>query len=182
VAAPSNPVARPLSQLTDPAPAPQPNREPAPVIAPQEVPPVALAVPLPVTIALDTFDNTLWTTRFAEFGIGGVVGTIAAHCGFIQREGSTLRFVLDQQHASFFDPSHTQRVTDQLNRVFGAELRIDISVGEPGVETPAAYRERIKLERLAQARQLIAEDANVRLLREAFGAELDESSIEPVDD
>jgi DNA polymerase-3 subunit gamma/tau len=182
VAASPKPALRAVPQYTDPTPAPVPIREPAPVPAPQEAPPVAPAVPQPVAIALDTFDNVLWTTRFAEFGVGGVVGTIAAHCGFIRREGATLRFVLDQQHASFFDPSHTQRLTDQLNRVFATELRIDISVGEPGVETPAAYRERIRLERLVQARQLIAEDANVRLLREAFGAELDENSIEPTDD
>lgn len=187
VAAIPKPILHAVSATTPPAPVPEPIREAAPTIV-QQVPvptpsaPAPSVVSPPAAIALDSFDNLIWTTRFAEFGIGGVVGTIAAHCGFIQREGNSLRFVLDQQHASFFDPSHTQRVTDQLNRVFATELRIDITVGEPGVETPAAYRERIRLERLAQARQLIAEDANVRLLREAFGAELDENSIEPVDD
>jgi DNA polymerase-3 subunit gamma/tau len=135
-----------------------------------------------VPIALETFDNLLWTTRFAEFGVGGVVGTIAAHCGFVARDGATLRFILDSQHASFFDPSHTQRLTDQLSRVFATAVRVEISVGDPTAETPAAYRERIRLARLAQARLLILEDANVRLLQEAFGALLDENSIEPVDE
>ena len=133
-------------------------------------------------IALDQFDNLVWTTRFAEFGIGGVVGTIAANCCLLERADATLYFVLNQQHASFFDPTYTQRITDQLSRVFATAVRVDISVGEPAAETPAAYRERIRLERLAQARQLITEDANVRLLQESFGAELDEGSIEPVDD
>lgn len=207
----SAPVAAAMPAPVIPKPAlhavPAPRAE-TPVSAPAEPAPIqpaiqrqplaeGLAKPAPVqslelapaqpaaqqqAIALDQFDNLVWTTRFAEFGIGGVVGTIAANCCLVERVGSTLQFVLNKQHASFFDPTYTQRITDQLSRVFATAVRVDFSVGEPIAETPAAYRERIRLERLAQARQLIAEDANVRLLQESFGAALDESSIEPVDD
>jgi DNA polymerase-3 subunit gamma/tau len=173
VAAPKPVLHAVPTRVETPLPTPVPVVESAPQPAPK---------PTAAAIALEAFDNAMWTTRFAEFGVGGVVGTIAAHCGFVQRDGVTLRFILDKQHASFFDPTHTQRLTDQLSRVFAAELRVDISVGDPAVETPAAYRERIRLERLAQARQLIADDANIKLLQDAFGAELDENSIEPVDD
>ncbi len=142
--------------------------------------PSAAAAPA-AELALASFDNSTWAARFAEFGIGGVVGTIASHCCLLERSGEQLRFVLDEKHSSFFDAAHTQRITDQLSRVFGTPVRVQIELGAPQLETPAAYRERLRLERLAQAKQLIENDPNVRLLQEAFGAVLDENSIKPLD-
>ncbi|MDB6061209.1 MAG: polymerase subunit gamma/tau [Verrucomicrobiaceae bacterium] len=163
-----------------PRPTPLSQQTPAPTPAVTQLPATAVIETRP--IALDAFDNVLWTSRFPEFGVGGVVGTIAAHCCLMQRDGATLHFVLSNQHASFFDPTHTQRLTDQLSRVFATTVRVEITVGETTAETPSAYRERIRAERLTHARQLLADDANIHLLRESFGAELDENSIEPVDD
>lgn len=141
-----------------------------------------VAVPSPAEqVTLANFDNALWTARFPDFGIGGVVGTIASHCCLVELNGEQLHFVLDEKHASFFDSAHTQRITDQLSRVFNTAVRVNIVVGTPDLETPATYRERLRGERLVHARQLIENDPNVNLLREAFGATLDENSIQPRD-
>ncbi|HSB97877.1 MAG TPA: DNA polymerase III subunit gamma/tau, partial [Spongiibacteraceae bacterium] len=134
-----------------------------------------------VPLAVQSFDNEVWITRFAEFGIGGVIGTIAAHCCLQQADNSQLYFVLDQRHASFFDQAHVSRITEQLSRVFGAPVQAIIETGTPQLETPAAYRERQRQLRLATARQTITDDPNVRLLQEVFGAVLEENSIEPLD-
>jgi DNA polymerase-3 subunit gamma/tau len=140
------------------------------------------SVPSAAELALNDFDNALWTARFAEFGIGGVVGTIASHCCLVERNGEQLHFMLDEKHASFFDPAHTQRITDQLCRVFNSVVRVNIAVGTPQLETPAVCRERLRAERLAHARQLIENDPNVCLLQQEFGAILDANSIQPRDD
>jgi DNA polymerase-3 subunit gamma/tau len=117
--------------------------------------------PAAAAITLANFDNALWSTRFTEFGIGGVVGTIASHCCLAECSGDQLRFVLDEKHSSFFDAAHTQRITDQLNRVFDTTLRVQITIGLPQLEIEA--------------------DPNVQLLQAEFGALLDINSIKPLD-
>lgn len=134
----------------------------------------------PITLA--GFDNETWVSRFPEFGIGGVLGTIAAHCCLVQAGSGQLRFVLDREHSSFFDPAHTQRVQEQLSQVFGEPVKVGIEVGAPEGETPAVRRERNRQRRLAEAREAIVADPNVQLLQNRFGAALDEASIEPVDE
>jgi len=171
--------------------------EPAVIAAPESpAPPVVVAVepvvaePVPVSpepaprapLTLAAFDNEVWVSRFAEFGIGGVLGTIAAHCCLAQAEAGRLQFVLDRQHASVFDQGHTRRVQDQLTQVFGEPVTVAIEVGEAAAETPAVRRERNRQRRLAQARQAIAADPNVQMLLSKFGAALDEASVEPFDE
>lgn len=155
---------------------------PAPVSAAPERPVTPVRTgPAAAPLTLAGFDNEVWVSRFPEFGIGGVLGTIAAHCALGRAGSGRLHFVLDRRHASFFDPNHTQRVQEQLARVLGESVAVTIEVGEPALETPAVRRERNRQLRLAQARQAIAADPNVRLLQDSFGALLDEASIEPVD-
>jgi DNA polymerase-3 subunit gamma/tau len=159
----------------------------APVVAAPATAPVA-AVNAPATtpaasvpLSIQSFDNEVWITRFAEFGIGGVIGTIAAHCCLQRADNRQLHFVLDQRHASFFDQGHVSRITELLSRAFGEPVQVAIDTGTPAAETPAAYRERQRQLRLATARQTIADDPNVRLLQDVFGAVLEENSIEPLD-
>lgn len=163
-------------QTVDVAQSPVVSAKPTLSVVPNTQP---LSTAAPLTLA--SFDNATWSTRFNEFGIGGIIGTIASHCCLLERKGEQLHFVLDEKHASFFDSAHTQRITDQLSRVFETPVRVHIAIGVPNVETPAAYRERIRLERLAQARVLIEGDVNIRLLQDAFGAILDVDSIKPLD-
>ena len=165
--------------------APAPAAVAQPIVAPIDVAakseatkPVAIAAPL----VLEQLDNAMWIERFADFGIGGVLGNIAANCCLDARSDTHLQFTLDRQHASFFDTAHTQRLTEQFSRVFAQSIRIEITVGDPQIETPAAYRERLRQQRLAHARQLIHDDPNVQMLQETFGATIDENSIEPLED
>jgi DNA polymerase-3 subunit gamma/tau len=191
------PEPRPAPELVAaPRPAPVPVAAPPAAIEPAGVPaepaqptarPVAAALP---PLQLETFDNTVWTARFGEFGIGGVIGTIAAHCCVVPAADSdgrsadnrSLHFVLDRKHSSFFDQAHTQRIVELLGRAFGEPVQAVIETGEPPLETPAAYRERQRQLRLAAARQSLVDDPNIRLLQDTFGAVLEESSIEPLDE
>ena len=140
-------------------------------------------------LQLQTFDNAVWTARFPEFGIGGVIGTIAAHCCLATADSNagsadnrSLHFVLDRRHASFFDQTHAQRIGELLGKAFGEPVRIAIEIGDTQHETPAAYRERQRLLRLETARQALIDDPNIRLLQDTFGAVLDDGSIEPLDE
>lgn len=146
----------------------------------------ALAMPIQRTpgesLSFELLDSTTWTEQFNVFGFGGVLGTIASHCELQARDGLRLSMVLDNRHAAFFDDSHTQRMQEHLRQYFDTQLTLTVTVGATQAETPYLRRERLRQERLAAARENIVADVNVRLLQESFGARLDESSIEPVDE
>jgi DNA polymerase-3 subunit gamma/tau len=180
-----------VSESAPSAPAPAPARPSLQVVATLNAPkvdPVRTAVPEPraapanvaAPLSLTALDNELWVSRFADFGIGGVLGAVAAHCCLVRVDGHHLHFVLDRANAAVFNPSHTQRLQEQLRARFDAPVEIEIEIGDVSLETPSRRRERLRAERLEQARAAIANDPNVRLLQQAFDARLDPDSIEPI--
>ncbi len=186
------PVARPSLQVVATPPKPiavEPVAEPAPAVAmvvaepqPVSAPAVAVATAaVAAPLSLAALDNGVWSARFAEFGLGGVLGAVAAHCCLVQVDGHRLQFVLDRANAAVFSSSHTARMQEQLRHCFDAPVELAIEIGEPPLETPAQRRERLRGERLEQARAAIADDPNVRLLQQAFEARLDSASIEPIE-
>ncbi len=187
------PASRPALQAVPAAPAPQPRAAEAlqaaysaPIVAPAAEPQPVVSEPIMAQVAdkvlLGMLDSRVWAERFNVFGFGGVLGTIASHCELRQRDGARLTFVLDSRHAAFFDNSHVQRIQEQLCGYFEQPLTASIDVGQPQAETPYARRERLRAEQLAAARSAILADPNIRLLQESFGAQLDETSIEPIND
>ncbi len=175
------PAARPALQVVAALNAPKPAERPVESAVPEAVVesrPVAAVSAEPLSLA--ALDNELWASRFTEFGIGGVLGAVAAHCCLARVDGHKLYFVLDRTNAAVFNPSHTLRMQEQLRQRFEAPIELEIDIGEPLLETPAQCRERLRGERLEAARAAIADDPNVRLLQQAFDARLDASSIEPI--
>jgi DNA polymerase-3 subunit gamma/tau len=179
------------AQSVEPAPAVRPALQAVParpaVVAPAPVvvePVVAEPATAPASgrVLLGALDTLVWAEQFHAFGFGGVLGTIASHCELRRREGTRLEFVLDSRHAAFFDDSHAQRIQEQLRTYFEQPLTAAISVGEPQAETPFARRARLRAQRLAAAKAAILADPNIRLLQDSFGAQLDESTIEPLRD
>ncbi len=184
------PAVRPALQVVAASSQPKPVAaervaEPAPAVAPvmrvAESRPLAAPSAATAPLSLAALDNELWASRFADFGVGGVLGAVAAHCCLVRVDGHNLHFVLDRANAAVFNPSHTQRLQEQLRQRFDAPVEIEIEIGEVSLETPAQRRERLRGERLEQARAAIADDPNVRLLQQAFEARLDPGSIEPVE-
>lgn len=162
-----------------------PSRQLEPAVEPV-VNPATESVPVsPVAtaevIAFERFDNAVWIEQFHQFGLGGVLGTIASHCELRRRHELSIEMVLDTRNAAVFDEAHTQRLQDHLRNYFGNTLKLQIDIGTPQAETPFMRRDRIRQERRAAAHAAIIADPNVLLLQESFGALLDESSIEPVD-
>lgn len=141
----------------------------------------AASAPAMAPLTLAILDAVTWAERFAEFGLGGVVGTIAANCCLDRCHEHQLHFVLDARHASLFDQSYCDRLREPLSRVLDVQVSVHIQVGEPHSETPAGRRERLRLARLEAAREAIAADPNVALLTRNFGARVDPGSIEPVE-
>lgn len=130
--------------------------------------------------AWETLDAAAWIAVLPQLEIGGVVGAIATHCWLRSRTADALDLVLDEGHASLFDPRYCGRLGELFSQAWERPVQVAIEVGQPAGDTPAAFRARLRAEQLVAARDALERDPNVQLLRQAFAATLDEASIEPV--
>lgn len=145
--------------------------KPAPVIEPEPIEKVALESASPVT----------WPQIYLGMALGGVVGNTAANCELVGRQDNQFHFVLDEKNSSLYGESHQQRLADALSDYFGQPVQVVIQPGTIDTETPAQIAQRKRSERLAHAVATVKSDPIVQQLIEHFSAELDESSVEPLD-
>ena len=152
---------------------------------PPEPPPVAKVPKVPVKpvekLPFAQLNAETWSTRFTEFGLPGMLGSIASHCQFNGTTEHAIHLTLDQNNASLFDDRHAGQMSDKLSDYFGAAIQVQLEVGEISAETPAAYRQRRLAERMVEAKQALSDDPTLQMLINEFDGVLDESSIELVD-
>ena len=177
-------------------PAPVDNSPPAPVqrVERQIVqPPVERAVVEPATEpAVETFDEivekialsaltpNVWIPMSQALGIGGVTGAIVSHCELVSVEGNHILLRLDGAHDTLYNDNHRGRVQNAFSAYFSENITLDIETGHITTETPAAWRERRRLERLAAARQSFISDDRVQAIVQVFSGRIQEHTIEPV--
>ncbi len=122
-----------------------------------------------------------WPQLLESLGLVGIVLNIASHCELRSNRQGELDFVLDEAHASLFNDSHIEKIRLALENYFGTPLAVAITPGEIRGDTPAMRSERLRQERLSQAVAEIESDARLQSLMARFDAELDRSSITPLD-
>jgi DNA polymerase-3 subunit gamma/tau len=77
-------------------------------------------------------------------------------------------------------PQLEQKLVEALSNHFGTTVRLSIAVGEADEPTPARQQARATDDRQRAAEQAIEADANVRTLREVFGATVQPGSVKPL--
>ncbi|MCB1675172.1 MAG: DNA polymerase III subunit gamma/tau [Halioglobus sp.] len=122
-----------------------------------------------------------WPLLLDKLGLAGMVYSIASHCELRERRGTALRFVLDQDHATLFNASHSDKIRLALENYLGETLTVAIIPGAVRAETPAARRSRLQRERQREAVAAIESDPQLRALIARFDGELDHASIVPTD-
>jgi DNA polymerase-3 subunit gamma/tau len=140
-------------------------------------PPVAPARGAPAASASTAGD---WPAIVAQLGLVGTSAQLAAHCTLVWRKGDIVRLRLDRAGEDFRRPQVEQRLAQALEKYYGAAVRLEIAVSD-GVEvTPARLQAQAADERQKAAEQSIETDANVRALREIFGATVVPGSVKPL--
>ncbi len=172
---------KPVAPGHEPPPEPSGRLNPAfgvePVMARSEV---AATGSAPSPDRLGSSPN--WNAMVAGLGLGGgIARELANNCQFLGREQDTVRLCLDPAHVGLRSARVEERLRAALEKYFEAPIRLDISVGEPALETPAQQRARRSHERRQAAVHAIQEDANVRGLVERFDAKVLQESIEPLE-
>jgi DNA polymerase-3 subunit gamma/tau len=130
-------------------------------------------------LSLDTLGPDHWQQLFESLAIKGLLSSTVANCVLVGRQGNQLFFALDEQKASLFDDSHSQRLAGLLSDYFGQPVKVNMDLARlpEDAETPAMYRERILREKQAAALQTLKDDPVVQQLERDFGAQLQENSV-----
>ena len=113
-------------------------------------------------------------------GLQGPAGQLAAHCVLVGRTSEFIKLRLDPAGEVFRRPQLEQKLAQALAAHFGSPVRLDISVSVAAEPTPARQQAQAAEERLRAAEQAIESDANVRALRETFGARVLPGSVKPL--
>jgi DNA polymerase-3 subunit gamma/tau len=121
-----------------------------------------------------------WPTILAQLGLTGTTAQLAAHCRLVGRKGGTVRLRLDRAGEDFRRPQVEQRLAQALAQHFGEPVRLDLSVSDDVEVTPARLQAQAADERQKAAEQAIEADANVRAMREVFGATVVPGSVKPL--
>jgi DNA polymerase-3 subunit gamma/tau len=166
------------------------------VAAPQRVdsaqPPVAEAAAAKVVSdvaaseAVTTLESALrgpedWHRLVTGLGLGGVASQLARNCELAGWDGRRLRLTLDPECRNLQVPVAEERLQGALAEALGAELRLEIRISRPELETPARRSARRVAERQAQAEALMEDDPVVRSLQDELDARWVSGSIEPTD-
>ena len=107
-----------------------------------------------------------------------MVRQLAQHCELVERTQGLVRLRLAPAHK--YLQVHQEKLQAALGEIWGTPLRLELSVGEPASETPAARRQNSERERQERAIASIEQDPTVRELVDLFDASIDESTIKPV--
>jgi DNA polymerase-3 subunit gamma/tau len=121
-----------------------------------------------------------WHELLESLGLSGILYNVASHCELRGVEGDKAQLVLDEANASLYNDNHVERLEKALQLALGFTVRVQLEVGVPQSETPAARQQRLADERLAEAVDAIEQDPKVQLLIDQFEGVLDRDSISPI--
>ncbi|RMG31263.1 MAG: DNA polymerase III subunit gamma/tau [Gammaproteobacteria bacterium] len=121
-----------------------------------------------------------WATLIERMGLRGMVRQLAEHCTLEALAPERVCLRLDGAYAQLHTPLLESRLQQALQACLGTRTQLVIEVGEV-VDTPAKQRREAAARRRQQAREAIEKDPNINMMKTMFDAELEESSIQPLD-
>ena len=121
-----------------------------------------------------------WDEIVPALGLTGLTLQLADNAAMEHRDAYRIVLVLDEAFRQLHKREREQELLQALQNYFGNEgFKIELTVGKPSVETPAAKRKRMTDEKQLAAEAAIKNDPNVKALEESFGAEVNAASIRP---
>jgi len=122
-----------------------------------------------------------WPALLLALDLGGVTYALASQCGFKSWEDDKLQLSLSPKHKVLLHEQQLQALTQAISQHMGRACQVVIVLEDPTCRTPALLQQELKATSLSDAVKQMQEDPNVHLLINTFGAQLDEKSIEIVE-
>jgi DNA polymerase-3 subunit gamma/tau len=157
------PAAAAASRTSPPA---RPEAAPAPGGAPASAP-------------AGTSGDSDWSQLIERLNLQGPARQLATHCALISRQGGKLQLQLDPEGEHYKTPAMEAKLAQALSAHYGETVRLEFSVGASAAPTPAQKQRTAAEDRMQQARASIETDANVRAMRDIFGATVQPDSVRP---
>jgi DNA polymerase III subunit gamma/tau len=176
------PVAAPR-KAPDPAPVSANNSEPPPWNTAPDMAIQADAVKMPVNAgvlgdAAATFEGN-WPNFVSGLSLSGMASMLAKQVEFRSLNGGVLELGLAEAHKHLADKAYQEKLKVALVPHFGANLRINIKIGEVAGASLAAVEDRARSVEQAAAEAAIDSDPFIKNLQQDFGAEVNRASIRP---
>ncbi len=127
-------------------------------------------------------DNiNVWSDFVLKIGLKGMARQLVVHMTPLSFKEGVLNLQLDNKYKSLQSADRMQQISDALQQGSGQEFKINVEFGEVAREQTAsgviAERERANLEK---TREDFKEDENVKELVSLFDADIDDTSIKPI--
>ncbi|OOR99207.1 DNA polymerase III subunit gamma/tau [Haemophilus paracuniculus] len=129
------------------------------------------------TIAISC-EQDEWCKIVSELKLGGLSRQIALNSYLAAKEGNRLQLVLKPSMAHLNSPESRQSLQTALQEL-GFDYQLDIGESND-FQTPLEFRRKIFENLTLEAKKALFDDQPLKLLREAFEAEIDESTIRAV--
>lgn len=129
------------------------------------------------TIAISC-EQDEWCKIVSELALGGLSRQIALNSYLAGKEGNVLQLVLKPTMAHLNSPESRQSLQTALQKL-GFDYQLEIGESSD-FQTPLEFRRKIFENLTLEAKKALFNDQPLKLLREAFEAEIDESTIRAV--
>jgi DNA polymerase-3 subunit gamma/tau len=122
-----------------------------------------------------------WVHISRSIGLSGMTESLATHLSLeqVSSDGVVLHYTKDQK--TMLNDIQQQRISEALSAYCNVSVDVAFVQAEQQQETPAQYLNRKREERHSAAIASIRNDETVKLLQQHFGAQIELSSVVPID-
>lgn len=120
-----------------------------------------------------------WPAFVARLNLGGLAGVLVKQCEFKSFTNGVLELILPGGQKHLADKPYQEKLKAELLPHLGANLRLNIRVGDVSGATLAAHEDRTRSQQQKAAETAIDEDPFIKNLKQEFGAEVVRASIRP---
>jgi DNA polymerase-3 subunit gamma/tau len=121
-----------------------------------------------------------WHALIDQLKLGGMARMLAQHCELQRHEGAVMELRVPDAHKHLVEQAYIDKLKAALEERLGKKLRLQVSVGATGGNTPAEREGAERQKNQADAVAAVERDPFVRELVENFDGRIVESSIKPV--
>ncbi len=121
-----------------------------------------------------------WCRYINKMNLGGRVRQMALH-SVMQQDGDQIHLLMNPDQRYFVNERSQATLQESLTTALGQDVTLNITFGEdPEKSTPAQIEEKIYQQRLAMATKNLYDDKHIQFFINRLGAEIDDSSIVPL--
>jgi DNA polymerase-3 subunit gamma/tau len=126
----------------------------------------------------DMPDAGTWAEIVQSIGVTGMAAMLAKHCVMTRHTAERIDLTLAKAHERLLEGAHKDRLKAALQKYFGGNVHVAITVGTSNGDSPAQLAQRDREREQAQANAAIESDPFVQDLVENFGGQI--NAIKPL--